>query len=195
MGSKKIAVILALMALTTIVALQRGGLAQAASNLRIVSPPNGQKITANFVDVRYELLNAGASAASTPTYQLQLDGGSPVQTESTEYTFTGLAPGKHTVLVELVDANGTPVAGSMNAVSFIVASPQPAPGATAPTPAPQTAKPSGRQAGPVVRQVVLQQQSGSTQQELPNTGSALPLLSIIGFGVLLGGIASALKTR
>lgn len=32
-------------------------------------------------------------------------------------------------------------------------------------------------------------------ESLPAAGSALPLLSVIGFGVLLGGIASALKTR
>lgn len=31
--------------------------------------------------------------------------------------------------------------------------------------------------------------------ELPETGSTLPLLSVIGFGVLLGGVASALRTR
>lgn len=33
------------------------------------------------------------------------------------------------------------------------------------------------------------------EAELPETGTALPLLSVIGFGVLLGGVASALKTR
>lgn len=31
--------------------------------------------------------------------------------------------------------------------------------------------------------------------ELPETSSMLPLLSVIGFGVLLGGVASALRTR
>jgi hypothetical protein len=31
--------------------------------------------------------------------------------------------------------------------------------------------------------------------ELAPASSALPLLSIIGFGVLLGGVASALRTR
>ena len=32
-------------------------------------------------------------------------------------------------------------------------------------------------------------------EALPETGSVLPLLSLIGFGVLVGGIASAMKTR
>jgi len=34
-----------------------------------------------------------------------------------------------------------------------------------------------------------------TDSNLPGTSSALPLISVIGFGVLVGGIASALKTR
>lgn len=33
------------------------------------------------------------------------------------------------------------------------------------------------------------------ENNLPSSGSSLPLLSVIGFGVLVGGIASALKTR
>ena len=33
------------------------------------------------------------------------------------------------------------------------------------------------------------------REALPETGSVLPLLSVIGFGVLVGGIASAMKTR
>jgi len=33
------------------------------------------------------------------------------------------------------------------------------------------------------------------KNNLPSTSSALPLISVIGFGVLVGGIASALKTR
>jgi hypothetical protein len=33
------------------------------------------------------------------------------------------------------------------------------------------------------------------KNSLPEAGGALPPLSVIGFGVLLGGIASALKTR
>jgi hypothetical protein len=35
----------------------------------------------------------------------------------------------------------------------------------------------------------------SGDKNLPDAGGALPLLSLIGFGVLVGGIVSALKTR
>jgi hypothetical protein len=38
-------------------------------------------------------------------------------------------------------------------------------------------------------------ESAQAGSNLPNTSSALPLISVIGFGVLVGGIASALKTR
>ena len=31
--------------------------------------------------------------------------------------------------------------------------------------------------------------------DLPNANSSLPLLSVIGFGILVGGVLSALKTR
>jgi hypothetical protein len=37
--------------------------------------------------------------------------------------------------------------------------------------------------------------NNSDQPELAPASSALPLLSIIGFGVLLGGVASAMRTR
>ncbi|MFB3813786.1 MAG: hypothetical protein ACE14L_06715 [Terriglobales bacterium] len=177
MRSSKIAAILAVMAVVAIVIMQRGGMAQPASNIRIISPQNGQKLSTNFVEVRYELVNPAVAAAGTPNYQLQLDGHTPVQTTSTTHTFTGLAPGQHTVLVQLVDANGTPIAGSTNTVRFTV-QPQPAPG--------------GMAAGPQPEFIQVSQQS---EQVLPGGSSALPLLSIIGFGVLLGGIVSALKTR
>jgi LPXTG-motif cell wall-anchored protein len=37
--------------------------------------------------------------------------------------------------------------------------------------------------------------SSSQDENLPETGSALPLLSTIGAGVLLGGLVSAKRTR
>jgi hypothetical protein len=40
-----------------------------------------------------------------------------------------------------------------------------------------------------------QLESDDIDSKLPAASSALPLLSVIGFGVLLGGIASAMKTR
>jgi hypothetical protein len=202
MKSVRFAVILAVMATAAILGLQRakaqsaGVVPQAICNLRILSPRAGAQLAQDFVNVRFELVNPAAAASATPTFQLQLDDTDPVRTASTDYTFTGLAAGQHTVSVELVDANNTPVAGARGVVQFIIA--QRKPNAGAPQGASVTpghddhelaqTTPSGAHLQAVSFQ-------GNRAEALPNTGSALPLLSVIGFGVLLGGIASALKTR
>ncbi len=192
-SARIIVIILFVMALAAGVMLQRSAIAQATTNLRIIAPANGAKITTDFVQVRYELINSAADASGMPTFQLQLDGNDPVQTVSHSYTFTGLAPGLHTVLIELVDANNTPIAGSINAVQFMVLQPTPASrpqGARLAPPPFRTAKPVGT--APVMRAGF----SGSSADEsLPDSAGGLPLLSVVGFGVLLGGIISALRTR
>jgi hypothetical protein len=170
-----------------------------SQSLRILSPQNGQKIRDNYVDVRFELTNPGATV-NTPTFVVQLDSRDPVQTTSSDQSFSGLKPGTHTVSVELVDANGTPIVGSRAQVQFIVAPQQPT---AVPPAAPKLADGSGV---PRLQNIAFDQsastQKGNAQQKsedaddsLPHSGSALPLLSLIGFGVLVGGITSALKTR
>lgn len=152
--------------------------------LRILSPHQGERLEQDFVSVRYELTNSGASAASTPTFQLQLDGKDAVTTSSTEYTFTGLAPGAHKITVQLVDANETPIPGATNQVQFFIV--QPATGL----------RREARVVAAALRVEDPQQPMKDIEgHELPSAGGALPLLSVIGFGALLGGIASALKTR
>lgn len=184
MKSVKLALILIAIAAGALLVVQKMTLAQTATpgtdTIRLLSPQNGQKLAQNFVAVRYEITNPAAAASPTPTFQLQLDDHDPVHTASTEHTFTGLAPGEHTLMLELVDANNTPIAGSRRIVHFIVA---PAPQPTS------RVEPSGSAA-----EARLQPASYS-QEKLPASGSTLPLLSVIGFGVLLGGIASALRTR
>lgn len=119
MRSLKITAVVAVMAVLATIGLQRAGLAQGTS-LRIIAPQNGAQLTTDFVRVQFELLNPAVAGSPTPTYQLQLDSQDPVQTNSTDYTFTGLTPGQHTVLVQLVDANNTPISGGTNAVQFVV---------------------------------------------------------------------------
>jgi hypothetical protein len=186
MKSPRIAILLVIMAVGAIMALQHAVQAQA-SNLRIVSPRNGESLTTSFVSVRYHLLNPGAAGAPTPTFQLQLDSSDPVRTASTEHTFTGLAAGPHTILIQLVDANNTPIAGSTGTVRFTVAPPPPA-RPVKPGSAPGTANPRVLKAG---LNLLAQEDNAA----LPAGSSNLPLLSVIGFGVLIGGIISALKTR
>jgi hypothetical protein len=190
--------------------LSAPGTTANAANLQIVAPANGQKIGVDFVDVRYQITNPAAAVSNMPTFQVQLDGGDPVRTSSTDHTFTGLRPGPHTVIVEVVDANDTPVAGTRTEVHFFVAPTQNAPartGGSASLRSPGHATvmevsfqqvPSGTSDPDNSAQNAPAQQGNNNQggdSGLPSTGSALPLLSVIGFGVLVGGIASALKTR
>ena len=119
-------------------------------------------------------------AAGTPTYELRLDGRDPVQTTDTTYTFNGLEPGSHDLLVQIVDANGTPVMGTRSEVKFVTVNP------------PSGTSPAGSGPGANLLQTPL---PAPQINDLPNSTESLPLLSIIGFGILVGGVISALRTR
>ena len=195
-------ILLIAVAALTYVAVAQTGAPTPTSALQILTPKNGETISNGFVTVQYELASP-VSAASTPTFQLRLDNRDPVQTTDTQYTFTGVPAGTHTITVQVVDANNIPIPGVQNQVQFTV-QPQTR---TAPT------SPSGqaKMAASTAAQLRLaatnpQNDSHSTAQQpanpsgtgdngLPKTGSPLPLLSVIGMGVLVGGIASALRTR
>jgi len=170
----------------------------AASAVRILAPKTGERISTSFVDVKYELA-ASATAASSPTFQLRLDARDPVHTTDQQQTFTGLEPGKHTITIEVLDANSTAVAGTRSEVQFtVVNSGQ---GETLANPGTLTA--SGQavrlQLAAFTRQASdasdPKKPDQSPQQQLPRSGSALPLLFVIGVGVLIGGIISARRTR
>lgn len=151
--------------------------------IRILTPVASQKLGSNVVSVRFELTTP-AAYAGTPNFQVQLDGNDPVRTSTTEQTFTGLSAGAHTVTVTLVDANDTPVTGGRAAVQFVVATPP-----AGPTGAMSHQPHELQLAGMTFHQ-------GSPDgRDLPGSSSPLPLISVIGFGVLLGGIISALRTR
>lgn len=146
-----------------------------ASALRIVAPKAGERLQQTFVTVQYQLTNPGIAAGS-PQYRVQLDNRDPVVTTATDTTFTGVTPGSHSLTVDLVDANKTPIVGSVASLTFVTVAP----------PAPKAALPQSDQKT---------DQGPAPETALPSGSSALPLLSLIGFGALVGGIASALKTR
>jgi hypothetical protein len=170
----------------------------SAAAIRILAPKPGERITNSFVEVKYELV-ASATASSSPTFQIRLDDRDPVHTTDQQQTFTGLQPGKHTISIEVLDANNTPVAGTRSEVQFTLVNPgrgeaQPNPGTlTASGPAVRLrlaafSQPASDSSNP-------KKPDQSPQQQLPRSGSALPLLSVIGVGVLIGGIISARRTR
>ena len=171
---------------------QAGNPAAQGSVLRITSPRSGERLRQSFVDIKFELTNNGASAAGTPNFQITLDSLDPVTTSSTNYTFTGVTPGPHTATVQLVDANGTPIAGARSEVQFVVLQPAATTGAAAPL-----SHYRSYMIADALREEEPRVPAGENNrdQELPSSAGALPLLSVIGFGVLLGGIASAMKTR
>ena len=192
--------ILVFISSATLLLFSNAQVAPGQPAVKILTPKPGSKLTTNFVDVRYQLQQQ-AAAASSPNFRVQLDARDPVQTTDTQQNFTGLAPGTHTLTVEVVDANGTPIAGTRSEVQFtMVATPQnPPPGLTQPQ-----ATERGRYVPASFRQSDSSQarQSDSPQAAaaaksggLPKTGSPLPMLGVIGLGTLLGGLISALRTR
>jgi hypothetical protein len=201
---RKLAIILAVMTFVFVAFAQTNAPGPVPS-VHIVAPRAGEKLSANFVTVRYELLNPGASANTSPTFSLRLDGHDPVTTSDTEYTFSGLAPGAHTVIIEMVDSNSTPINGTRAEVHFVVnAQPQPTEAIPDHTDIVRQTRASLGEAR-IVRtlwqQPAQQDQAAppkserAADQQLPHSSTALPLLSLIGLGVLVGGLASAMRTR
>ncbi len=184
MNFKSLAVILAVMVFTGVAVAQATPPAgPAPSAIRILNPNAGDKLTQSAATVEFQLENPGLAAGGFPNFSIQLDDRDPIITAKTSQDFTGLAPGSHTVVVQLVDANSTPIAGSRAETHFTVA---------APVPQAQPARPPDDQVKSALPQNDMLSDEG---EPLPAASSALPLLSIIGFGALLGGVISALRTR
>ena len=184
MKNFRIAVLILLIAIATPFALHRRAWAlhlpadakaasTAATPVHIISPVSGEEMGKAYAVVQYQ--REPASATSNPTYELRLDARDPIQTNDTNYSFDGLAPGAHNLAVQVLDAKGAPVSGTRSEVHFTVAA-----NAANTTPA-QTSN------FPPLPQPLA--------NDLPNGNGSLPLLSIIGFGILVGGVISALRTR
>lgn len=177
--------------------------------VRILTPVEDEKfIRTNSVKVRFDLVGP-ATSAKAPNFLVQMDGDEPVRTGDMEQSFSGLEPGVHSVAVQLVSANNTPDFASRAVVQFVVAPHPPE------TPHPVTAHAEALNVAPEeALNVTLQQETPEPPQltqlgvlqsppaeimsinsPLPSAGNALPLISVIGFGVLVGGIASAMRTR
>jgi hypothetical protein len=181
--------------------------------VRIRTPVADEKfIHTNSVKVRFDVI--GPVSSGTPNFLVQLDGDEPVRTSNMEQTFSDLAPGTHSVSVQLVGDNSAPYSASRADVEFEIAphrvktSHRDATLVSAETEAHNaepaealsvTPEQNAVQQPPQLSQIAVQQSPPaeimSISSPLPSAGSALPLISVIGFGVLVGGIASAMKTR
>jgi hypothetical protein len=171
--------------------------------LEIVSPKANENIVNSAITVRYDLLDSGVTASASPIYRLRLDGREPVETTSNSYSFGGLKPGNHVFAVELVDANHTPILGSGTQVHFTSSNQPPAAVGQQPQAAPQQEQqaqpprqsPQAELQPPSVHKAKLPLPPERGSDELPSAAGELPLLSMVGFGVLVGGLISAMRTR
>lgn len=98
-----------------------------APALKIVLPRPGEHIPGTFVTVKYEVNSPKGTSSNLTTFELKLDGREGVQTIDHEHTFTGLSEGAHTVSIDVLDKEGSPVSGTHSTIDFIVL------GADAPT--------------------------------------------------------------
>jgi hypothetical protein len=166
------------------------------SPVRILTPTAGQTLASNFADLRFEL--AQPALSGEPNFLVQLDASDPISMSATSYTFADLQPGSHTIRVTLVDANNVPVEGGTATVQFKVPPPQPAQG-NSPTGAMQRRSQEtlgGRTlAGAAPSEPIPPELRNEGDPNLPLAGSPLPMLSLIGFGLLIGGAAQAMRMR
>ena len=196
----------------------------APPSVRIVSPQPGATLQQDGIQVRYQVQPAqNTPVPPSPNFVVRLDERDPVQTQDTETTFTGLRPGKHTVTVDLVDANGIAIAGSRTQVEFTIVAQgvRPGNGNATPTQSPSQSSPQStrpnvqpprtsapRYIDPRLKTASAYGEHDPGQKILarnykkvslpdnPNENEeAAPLLSCIGAGVVLGGLASARITR
>lgn len=158
--------------------------------IRILTPVAGQTLQSDFVNLRFE--TAEPVLSGEPNFLIQLDGADPINTTTTDYTFTGLRPGIHTVQVTLVDANNSPIQGGAATVQFKV----PAIG--------QPVRGNGSRGALVYSTqsiagappaIPIPPELLDGDARIPLAGSPLPALSIIGFGLLIGGAAQTMRVR
>jgi hypothetical protein len=159
--------------------------------VRILTPVAGQTLEANFADLTFELVQPALSGE--PNFLVQLDAADPINTSETSYTFSDLQPGLHTVRVTLVDANNSPVQGGSATVQFKIPSTQPPAHTNSGSHNSKQFSARTIAGAPPAAPIPPELRDGDIN--LPLAGSPLPLLSLIGFGLLIGGAAQTMRSR
>lgn len=154
--------------------------------IKVLSPKVNERLGSSAVIIRFQLEASGAAADSMPTYRVHLDGRNPVETTSTEHSFAGLTDGEHVISIDLVDANHVPVPLSHTEVRFQTYTPT--------TNNKVSSATSVRNVPPTVK-ANWELPASEGHPDLPTGATELPLLSMVGFGVLVGGVISAMRTR
>jgi hypothetical protein len=162
--------------------------AVAPPSLELFLPLASQSSTSKDVDLHgFEFLRPVPSGE--PKLLVEFDSAAPIPIDEADYTLAELPSGLHVARMTLVDANDQPVQGGSATVRFKVPQSARAGGLNAthlPVPCLRGAAPA-LPIPPVLR--------NDGDPDLPLKGSPLPLISIVGFGLLIGGIVPAMRAR
>jgi hypothetical protein len=153
--------------------------------VHIVSPESGQNVEAASVSIRYEVSSTKRTLARPATFRIQMDSQPPVQTNDTTYTFDSLTSGPHDVTVELLDSKNRPITASLAKTSFVCDTPEANSGELVVEP----------MLPPTLQKVAMFLPQAAAPIDPGDGSGEMPLLSVIGLGVLVGGMVSAMKTR
>jgi hypothetical protein len=166
-----------------------------SESIRILTPVANQTLPSNFANVHFEMVRPVLSGE--PNYLIQLDGADPIKTTTTEYTFSELQPGVHSVRVTLVDANNTPIQGGAATVQFKVpeARPPARSGSGSASSGGASKHPNQALAGAPPALPLPPELRAEGDVKFPLAGSPLPALSLIGFGLLIGGATQTMRIR
>ena len=151
--------------------------------VHIVEPASDQSLKATTVSIAYELSSHKRKSAHPDLFRVQLDSQPPVETSETTYKFDGVTPGQHNLSIELLDAKHRPIVASKAEMSFVTESPDPNPELVLAPMLP-----------PTLQKVAMFLPQAAAPLD-PDGSAEMPLLSVIGLGVLVGGMVSAMKTR
>jgi hypothetical protein len=143
-------------------------------------------------DVDLQSNSVRSAQSGEPTLLVELDRADPIFTDETDNAFSGLQPGIHTARVTLMDANDQPVQGGSATVRLKVQSAA-QPAKLGRLTATQLPAPGLRGAAPTLP--VPPVLRNDADPDLPLKGSPLPLISLIGFGLLIGGMVPAMRAR
>jgi hypothetical protein len=153
--------------------------------VHIVSPASGENLEATSVSVRYQVSPMKRTSTHPTVFRLQVDSQPPVQTAETMHVFESLTPGSHDVTVELLDSRNRPITSSLAKASFVCQPPET-------NFAELVVEPM---LPPSLQKVAMFLPQAAAPIDPGDGSGEMPLLSVIGLGVLIGGMVSAMKTR
>jgi hypothetical protein len=154
--------------------------------IHIVSPASGENLEGTSVSIRYEVSPPKRTSTHPSAFRIQMDSQPPVDTTETVYTFDSVIPGPHDVTVELLDSRNRPIGSSLARASFVSAAPETNPAAELEV---EPMLP------PSLQKVAMFLPQAAAPIDPGDGSGEMPLLSVIGLGVLIGGMVSAMKTR